>query len=448
MSGYLKIIQFTELDSWSVKYLIESSFSYNEKYSLVKIGSFLSRNKEIVNILDDESYKRVTIKINNGGVLVRDIEQGINIKTKKQFLIRKGQFLVSKIDARNGAFGLATNEVDKAIITADFFAYDIDLRKIKPLFIVLCTTTNQFKKFAQSASHGTTNRQRINEKEFLNVKIPLPSLEEQNRLLEKYTTKIALAEKQEKEAKEIEESLEIFFNNEIGLEVIEEESKQNTLLKIFNYENLDTWGVDKLYIQEGIRYTKNYPTKPINTICQVSSGGTPSRSRKEYYTGSIPWIKTGEVVNEIIYDTKEKITKEAIENSSAKLYKKGSLIIAMYGQGLTRGRTAKLGIDASTNQACAVLSNIDNKLVLTDYLWFYLMNEYHRLREMASGNSQPNLNAQMIKGYKVVIPPFDIQEKIIEEISSRKEKIKQLRAEALQNREDAIKEFEKEIFTT
>ena len=449
MSQYLKFILFSELDSWSVKHLIESEFSYNQKYSLVKIGSFLTRNKTTINILNEKKYKRVTIKINNGGVFLRDIEQGINIGTKKQFIISEGQFLVSKIDARNGAFGLATKEVNNAVITADFFAYDIDLTKIKPLFIVLSTTTNQFKKFAQNSSQGTTNRQRINEKEFLNVKIPLPSLEEQNQLLEKYTTKITLADTQEKEAKEIENSLEEFFNKEIGLEVIKENTqKKKTFLKIVNYENLDTWGVDKLYVQEGIKYTKNYQTKSISSICKVSSGGTPSRSRKDYYTGIIPWIKTGEVVNEIIYDTKEKITEEAIRNSSAKLYKKGSLIIAMYGQGLTRGRTAKLGIDASTNQACAVLSNIYNELILTDYLWFYLMSEYHRLRELASGNSQPNLNAQMIKGYKVVIPPLDIQEKIVKEITIRKEKIKQLRVKALKNREDAIKEFEKEIFTT
>jgi restriction endonuclease S subunit len=448
MSEYLKFISFSELDSWSVKYLIESSFSYNEKYSLIKIGSFLTRNKKIVNILDDEKYKRVTIKINNGGVFLRDIEQGINIGTKKQFIISEGQFLVSKIDARNGAFGVIPSNLGNAIITGNFWTFDVDYSLINPHFLSLITTTKEFILFCSNASNGTTNRHYLQEQAFLNVKIPLPSLQEQNRLLEKYTRKIALAEKQEKEAKEIEGSLELFFNQEIGLELLEEDTQKKTILKTFNYEDLDTWGVDKLYIQDGIKYTKNYPIKPINTICQVSSGGTPSRSRKEYYTGSIPWIKTGEVINEIIYDTKEKITEEAIQNSSAKLYKKGSLIIAMYGQGLTRGRTAKLGIDASTNQACAVLYNIDNELILIDYLWFYMMNEYHRLREMASGNSQPNLNAQMIKGYKVVIPPFDIQEKIIEEISSRKEKIKQLRSEALKNREDAIREFEEEIFTS
>ena len=125
---------------------------------------------------------------------------------------------------------------------------------------------------------------------------------------------------------------------------------------------------------------------------------------------------------------------------------KDSLIIAMYGQGLTRGRTAKLGIDASTNQACAVLFNIDNSKILTDYLWIYLMGEYERMREMASGNNQPNLNAQMIKDYHVIIPPFEIQEKIINTINSMKTQIKKLNSMSLKIKEEAIKEFEDEIF--
>jgi type I restriction enzyme S subunit len=118
----------------------------------------------------------------------------------------------------------------------------------------------------------------------------------------------------------------------------------------------------------------------------------------------------------------------------------------MYGQGLTRGRTAKLGIDASTNQACAVLFDIDNSIILTDYLWMYLMGEYDRLRELASGNSQPNLNAQMIKDYNVIIPSLEIQLEIVNSINSFKVKINEFKNLSKRNKEEAIIEFEKEIF--
>ena len=447
IKSYLSNIKFIELDNWSVQYLFETSFSYNDKYKLTNIGSFLIRNKTNINILDNENYKRVTIKINNGGIFLRNVEQGNNIGTKKQFIVKEGQFIVSKIDARNGAFGVIPNELNNAIITGNFWTFDVDHNLINPYFLSLITTTKEFILFCSNASNGTTNRHYLQEKAFLNVKIPLPTLKEQNELLEKYNTKILFAEEQDKESKQIKDNIEDFFNNEIGLVKKELKSKSKDLLKTINYTNVEKWGVDKLNTNQNISYIKNFTQKNIQSIATVSSGGTPSRSIKEYYTGKIPWIKTGEVVNDIILNTQEKITEEAIKNSSAKIYLKDSLIIAMYGQGLTRGRTARLGIDASTNQACAVLSNIDNDLINTDYLWFYLMNEYHRLRELASGNNQPNLNADMVKNYKVVIPPFDIQDKIVIEITKRNKEIKRLKKEALKNRENAIKEFEKEIFT-
>jgi restriction endonuclease S subunit len=118
----------------------------------------------------------------------------------------------------------------------------------------------------------------------------------------------------------------------------------------------------------------------------------------------------------------------------------------MYGQGITRGRTAKLGIDAATNQACAVLFNINEEIILTDFLWIYLINEYERLRELASGNNQPNLNAGMIQDYKIQIPPKKIQREIIQQYNSNRKKIKALEAKSEENLSMALQEFEQSIF--
>jgi type I restriction enzyme M protein len=181
-----KLIKYKDRTNWSVSHLLENNFDYNEDYILMRLGDFLIRNKTRIEIDDNTTYKRVTIRLYNKGVKQRDTEIGKNIGTKKQFVIKKGQFLLSKIDARNGAFGIATEEVDGAIITADFFAYDIDESKIDPLFLVLLTTTEQFQKFAQSSSSGTTGRQRIDENKFLDVKIPLPKLLKQKEIIEKY----------------------------------------------------------------------------------------------------------------------------------------------------------------------------------------------------------------------------------------------------------------------
>lgn len=182
-NSLLTVKKFSEVETWSVHHLIHSDFGYNKNYRMIKIGSFLKRNKTQITIDDDTIYNRVTIKLYSKGVSIRDCEIGKNIGTKKQYKIREGQFLVSKIDARNGAFGIATNELNEAIITADFFAYDIDETIINPYFLSLITNTNEFLKFAQNSSTGTTNRQRLKEELFLDVEIPLPSLSEQNELI-------------------------------------------------------------------------------------------------------------------------------------------------------------------------------------------------------------------------------------------------------------------------
>jgi type I restriction enzyme S subunit len=444
---YLKKVTYSNFYNWSVQYLLESNHSYNEKYNFVKIGSFLKRNKTSIDIADGIEYKRVTIKINNNGVFLRDIEKGENIGTKKQFTIKKGQFLLSKIDARNGAFGVVPEVVDNGIITGNFWTYDVDYSLINPYFLALITTTPEFIKFSENASNGTTNRHYLQEGLFLDQNIPLPSLEEQNRIIDSYNTKLQLAEEQELEAKRLEESIEKYLFEELGVEIRKDglRKKFGEFIKIFNYSEFDKWGANQNNSNK-LTLTKPHQICKISDICTVSSGGTPSRDRKEYYTGNIPWIKTGEVINDVIFDTEEKITEEAIKNSSARIYPKDSLIIAMYGQGLTRGRTAKLGVNASTNQACAVLFNINKSIVLIDYLWIYLIGEYDRMRELASGNNQPNLNAQMIKDYSVIIPAVEVQKVIIKNINSIKLKIKELKDKSLKNKEEAIIEFEKEIF--
>jgi len=445
MGKLLEIVHFKDVYNWSVSHLMESQFNYNKEYKLVRIGDFLTRNRNRIIIEDEVEYKRVTIRINNNGIKVRDKVMGKNIGTKKQFLIKKGQFLLSKIDARNGAFGLATDEVDGAIITADFFAYEIDKSRIEPYFLVLLTTTKQFKKFAQGASSGTTGRQRIDEKKFLDVKIPLPSLEKQREIVKSYQNKINLALKQEQEIKEQEQEIQNYIYKELGIEVFNKENNENSILEFINFKDMCTkWGCisnNQLNI-----ISNKYKIYKLKDFSQIGSGGTPSRNKKEYYNnGNIPWIKTGEVRDKIIFKTEEHITEEAIKNSSAKIYPKNSLIVAMYGA--TAGRTAKLGINASTNQACAVLYNINTDLIDINFLWFYLMSQIENFKLLSSGSAQLNLNSNKVKNYKIPLPPLEIQNKISTHIQKLKDIIKNLKNNAKKNRILALKEFEKGIFS-
>ncbi len=224
----------------------------------------------------------------------------------------------------------------------------------------------------------------------------------------------------------------------------DETNKEYKYLRFVRFKNIEKWGIDYTVGKTpGITITE-YPLKRISELCKIGSGGTPARRHKEYYNGTIPWIKTGELHDEILYDTEEKITQQGLENSSAKLYPQGSLVVAMYGA--TIGKTAKLGVDATTNQACAVLSYIDNNLIQTDYLWIYLQSQTNNLKKMAYGGAQPNINANIISNYLIPIPPISLQNSIVAHINRQKERIKLLKRQADDLRKGALVEFEKEIF--
>lgn len=443
-----QFVPFADLTNWSVRFALETRFHYNPAYPLRSLGSFLRRVKDEVTIQDQTTYQRVTVRVNNRGVVPRDTAIGRSIGTKRQFRVMPGQFLLSRIDARHGATGLVPPVLAGAVVTADFLAFEIDQAQVNSDFLVLITSTQEFIRFCQSCSSGTTNRQRLDAQLFLDVKIPLPSLPEQARLVADYHAKTQQAQQQRAEAtaslERHKQALDAFFG------ISKKESIQKPADSKFyfvDFKNLEKWGIDFSGIKGMWQVRPVFPQWQINALCTVGSGGTPSRTNPAYYkNGTIPWVKTTEVVNSIITSTEEHITPAALAGSSARLYEAGSLIIAMYGQGATRGRTAKLGIQAATNQACAVLSNINNEIILTDFLWLHLVNEYDRLREMASGNNQPNLNAAMIQTFKIQVPDLQTQREQIEIYFAAKAGAEDLRAAADALEAAAVAEFEAEVF--
>lgn len=146
----------------------------------------------------------------------------------------------------------------------------------------------------------------------------------------------------------------------------------------------------------------------------VVSGGTPSRSNPAYWTGStIPWVKTTEVNYCVINKTEEHITQQGLENSAAKLLPAGTLLMAMYGQGVTRGKVAILGIEAACNQACAAITPTD-EAIAPRYLYHFLSWRYEAIRSLAHGGQQQNLNLEIVRDLLVAYPKTeDEQDEIV-----------------------------------
>ncbi|MBC8333074.1 MAG: restriction endonuclease subunit S [Anaerolineae bacterium] len=150
----------------------------------------------------------------------------------------------------------------------------------------------------------------------------------------------------------------------------------------------------------------------IGKICDTTSGGTPSRKVPSFYGGDIPWLKSGELNDSLIYEIEEFITEDGLQNSSAKIFPQGTLVIALYGA--TVGRLGILGIDAATNQAiCALFppEELDKK-----FLFWFLRKQRDELLKARIGGAQPNISQTILRAVEIPIPPRPEQERIVAKI--------------------------------
>ena len=157
----------------------------------------------------------------------------------------------------------------------------------------------------------------------------------------------------------------------------------------------------------------------LGEVADINTGSTPKRGNKEYWeNGTIPWITSGETNNQYIIKATEFITTKAVAETNCKIIAKGSLVIAMYGEGKTRGKCAELSIDATTNQALACITFTDSRMYKNFAKWFFEKN-YEDMRMLSSGGVQPNLNLGIIKNMILPLPPLAEQQRIVKEIESR-----------------------------
>ena len=260
---------------------------------------------------------------------------------------------------------MATNQGFKSLIPGD---------QILPKFLYYWIMDH--KEYLQSLGVGATFKE-LSKKTVENIKLDIPPLEEQVKQVEIRDLQSMIAQKRERQQ-------ELFA-----------ELKSATFREMF--------------------LGKSFPNKKLFEVADTSSGATPNRSNKNFYKdGTIPWVKSGELHQELITSVSENITDEALEKTSVQLLPAGTVLIAMYGA--TVGAVSQLGIEATTNQAvCAI--QIKNPCITETYLKYYLRSQYSYILSQAAGGAQPNINQGIIKYLNIPIPPLNEQIKFSEILS-------------------------------
>jgi type I restriction enzyme S subunit len=256
-------------------------------------------------------------------------------------------------------------------------------------------TRNRFRSLAKNA----VNQASINTTELKAFKVPVPPLVEQDEV----ATILATVDE--------------------AIERIDEIISTTQRLKKGLMQHLLTKGIGhtKFKQTEIGEIPENWKVTPIGSITQVRNGSTPRRNINEYWeNGTIPWVPTTQVNERFITVAREYITDVAIRETHLPLVPRGSLLLAMIGQGLTRGKVAKLLIDATINQNFAAIYPCES--LDSDFLFHYLAHNYLRIRNMGRGGNQWALNCDVVRSILIPEPPKDEQEKIAKILSSVDEK--------------------------
>ena len=169
-----------------------------------------------------------------------------------------------------------------------------------------------------------------------------------------------------------------------------------------------------LGVEHGNALPTGWVMATVEQLAAVGTGATPLKSNRAYYeAGDIPWVTSSALNYDFIKESEDFVTELALDETNVKLFPAHSLLVAMYGEGKTRGKVSELLIDATTNQACAALVFDGLAICLKDYVKLFFQKNYDDIRRLSSGGVQPNLNLSLIKGTEIPLPPLKEQKQIV-----------------------------------
>lgn len=446
-NSLLEFIDLVNLDYWSVAFLKEQKNSFKNRFELIPISKILERSKNIINIEDELSYKRITIKLYSKGVVLRDEIKGTEIGVKRQYIASKEQFVMSKIDARNGAFGIIPDFLDGAIVTNDFPLFNIDTDIINPNFFFLLTSTNVFIDLAKSCSSGTTNRQRIDIDKFLNFKIPLPTLQEQQAIVDAYFSKINEANQLEIEANNIDKEIEKYLFDELGISIGNKNEKKKGL-NLVEFSQLERWGVEyNLNSSNSLLSSKRFPNKRLKDILLINPT-TPLPKKASLPISFIPM----EVVSDDYGVVTELRSKTVSESKGYTKFMEGDLIWARITPCMQNGKSAIVknlenGFGVGSTEF-HVLRN-ENSNINLDYIYHFLRLDIvlkDAMSHFTGSAGQQRVPKSYLEELLIPIPEYQKQTEISNHLYQLKDLKIKLFNKVEELKQQANEAFERAIF--
>ena len=419
----------------------------------IRLGDFLIRSKIPVDIEDNKKYKRVTIRTKHQGVSVRDFEIGSKIGTKKQFILKAGQFVLSKIDAMYGAFGIAPDEVDGAIITGNFWAYDYDKNIVSIEWFNHFTNSPDFYDLCRRASTGITHRKYLDEDFFLSYEVNLPDLNEQENLvvsIDSIREKISSLENELTHQLTLLENLnQAILQEAVQGKLVKQDPKDEPASEL-----LQRIKAEKATLRQaqgkGKKEKPLPPIKPeeipfeipenwvwcrLGEICEIKRGKGPKYSEmgvsKMLNQKCIRWY-------EVDLQYCKSIDEEWFNSISDDfIVKENDVLVNSTGDG-TIGRSAIAHKDVDGYVYDSHILKITS-IISQMFICYYINSNYGQEQvnksKGATSTKQHELGVNKLSNFTIPLPPLSEQKRIVAEIEKQFAKTKQLKEHIIANQQ-------------
>ena len=446
---YISIVPFSGLFNWDVKNILGDNIITSKKHPMKPFSYFAKpANIQKVKIEDEHDYKILGVRSYGLGAYKNRITKGKYLKMKVYQQAKLNHLFWCKVDTKNGAFGIITKELSDGIASSNMMFAELNLSRINPDYLQLLFRCPKINAYMDSMVTGTTNRKYIRFTDLLNnVKVPVPSLEEQNKLVEEYNKQLSTASDAELLATKKQYNINSLLFNELGVKI----SKDNVLngLSTVAFSALDRW--DIAYLQNTAKYTAKYKSLRFENCIEHFMKGFDGKSlRMETYktpTRDFHYIGMEHI---------EKATGQLIDAPIVKGSQIKSQTVTIPNGYFIYGK-----LRPYLNKYWYNNTNWDNIVCSSELFVFRIKDSINtrffevvlgsdivqeQIADLTSGARMPRITEEVFMNIQIPIPPLDVQKDLADQIDKITNEIKELRNSALQKRTIALKNFETQIF--
>jgi type I restriction enzyme S subunit len=367
----------------------------NNSWPQVPLGEVLTKSEDWINIEPTDTYREITVRLWGKGVTLRREVTGSEIASSRRLAARAGQFILSRIDARNGAFGLVPDSLDGAVVSNDFPVFTPNISRLSPAFLEWMSKTQSFVDICKAASEGTTNRVRLQEDRFLKLTIPLPAIPEQRRIV----TRI------EDLAAKINEARTLRQRTAEEAEALSHSGVEAVFRKLRDRVGTETLGDVCHTIKDGDHNTPNFSDEGVRFI----------------FVGNVSSAR-------LHFEDSKRVSPDYFKTlKPQRLPEQGDILYSAVG--------ATLGIPAVVDtdepfcfQRHVAILKPNRRLVKSQFIWHMLRSQtvFEKAWSSTTGSAQPTVPLRAIRELPIPVPPLPEQRRIVEELDASQARLDSL----------------------